>query len=94
MSTEDRKVMCVKLGREGAGLKRPPFKNALGQRLYDSVCQEAWDLWIGHSTMIINEHKLELGTKYATDLLLAECEKFFFGEGSAVPEGFVPVKEG
>lgn len=89
---QPRMVNCVKLGRTAEGLSRPPFKNELGQRIYENVSQEAWQSWIAHSTMIINENRLELGTKKATDLLLSECEKFFFGEGSAKPEGYVPPK--
>lgn len=83
-------VQCVKLGKEAEGLDRVPIKGELGQRVYDSVSKEAWKLWVAHSTMLVNEYRLELGTPEANRVWLAELEKFFFGGGSAAPEGFVP----
>ena len=89
-----RMVQCVKLGREAEGLDRPPFPNELGKRVYENVSKEAWKLWIAHSTMLINEYRLELSSKQATEFLLKQCEEFFFGEGGAKPEGYVPPSEG
>jgi Fe-S cluster biosynthesis and repair protein YggX len=83
-------VHCVKLDKEAEGLDRPPIKGELGQRIYENVSKEAWKQWIGHSTMLVNEYRLELGTPEANRIWLAELEKFFFGEGSNVPEGYVP----
>lgn len=88
-----RTVKCVKLGRELEGLDKPPFKGELGQRVYENVSKEAWKMWIAHSTMIINEYRLELGTPHAQKIWMAELEKFFFGEGSDKPEGYVPPEE-
>ena len=34
--------------------------------------------------------RLDFNDQKAQKIWLAECEKFFFGEGSAVPEGYVP----
>jgi Fe-S cluster biosynthesis and repair protein YggX len=85
-----RMVQCVKLGVQAEGLARPPFRNALGQRIFESVSKDAWKKWLEHSTMIINEYRLELGTKRADEVLLGECEKFFFGEGAAPPPDFKP----
>ena len=89
-----RMVHCVKLGKEAEGLDRPPIKGELGQRVFEHVSKEAWKLWVAHSTMIVNEYRLELGTPEASRVWLAELEKFFFGEGSHAPEGYVPTEEG
>ncbi len=86
-------VKCVKLDKEAEGLDRPPIKGELGQRLYENVSKEAWKQWIAHSTMLVNEYRLELGTPEANRIWLTELEKFFFGEGSAAPEGFVPPEQ-
>ena len=85
-----RMVQCVKLGTEAEGLDRVPIKGELGQRIYEQVSKEAWKQWVAHSTMLVNEYRLELGTPEANRIWLAELEKFFFGSGSAAPEGFVP----
>jgi Fe-S cluster biosynthesis and repair protein YggX len=90
MADETRMVKCVKLGKEAPGLARPPFKNELGQRIYENISHEAWRGWIDHSTMLINEFRVDVGSKQGIEFLLKECEKFFFGEGSAAPPDFKP----
>jgi Fe-S cluster biosynthesis and repair protein YggX len=86
-------VHCVKLGKEAEGLDRVPVKGPLGQRIYEQVSKEAWKQWVSHSTMLLNEYRLELGTPEASRIWLAELEKFFFGGGSSTPEGYVPPSE-
>ena len=88
---EPRMVQCVKLGREGEGLDRSPFKNELGQRIFESISKEAWRGWIGHSTMLVNEYRVDVMSASGRDFLLKECEKYFFGEGSEAPKEFVAV---
>ena len=85
-----RTVNCVKLGREAEGLEKPPFKGDLGQRIFDSVSQTAWRMWLEHSTMFINEFRLDLTSERGQALWMAECEKYFFGEGSQLPPDFKP----
>ena len=88
-----RTVNCVKLGREAEGLDRPPIKGELGQRVFENVSREGWKEWISHSTMLINELRLDFNDPKAQKIWLTECEKFFFGEGSAKPEGYVPPSD-
>ena len=66
------------------------FLIGLGQRIFDGVSQEAWNLWVEQSKMIINEYRLSMIDPKAREMLKAECEKFFFGEGSALPPDYVP----
>lgn len=89
-----RMVNCVKLGGSHAGLPFKPFNDALGQRIYDNISDEAWKLWIEHSKKIVNEYRLDLTSKKSHDLLKEQCEAFLFGtsDGSGlklddVPEG-------
>ena len=83
-------VMCVKLGKQLPGLDEPPFDNPLGQRVYDNVSAEAWRMWQEHCKMVINEYRLNPATKQAQEIIVKQLEEFFFGEGAALPEGFVP----
>ena len=85
-----RTVHCVKLGREAEGLERQPYPGELGKRIYENVSKEAWDEWLKHQTMLINEHRLTPVEPKARAFLEQEMEKFFFGEGSVKPEGYVP----
>ena len=83
-----RTVHCVKLGREAEGLERPPYPGELGQRLYENVSKEGWQLWLRHQTMLINEYRLSAMDPKARKMLEEEMEKFFFGEGSEKPAGY------
>lgn len=85
-------VNCIKLGKEAEGLKRVPYPGELGKKIYENVSQEAWQMWLGHQTMLINENRLTPIEPKAREFLEVELEKFFFGEGSETPEGFVPEK--
>jgi len=84
-----RMVNCVMLGREAPGLERVPYPGELGQRIFNSVSQEAWQRWVQHQTMLINEYRLSTIDPNARKFLAEEMEKFFFGDGARQPEGFV-----
>ncbi|MCH8072487.1 MAG: oxidative damage protection protein [Proteobacteria bacterium] len=85
-----RTVNCVILKKEAEGLDYAPYPGELGQRIYDGVSKEAWQRWLAHQTMLINENRLTPIEPEARQFLATEMEKFFFAEGSAKPEGYVP----
>jgi Fe-S cluster biosynthesis and repair protein YggX len=85
-----RMVKCVKFGKELPGLDEPPWVGELGQRIYGSVSQDAWKLWLEHLKMIINEYRLSPATKEAQEIIGQQMEQFFFGEGAQLPPGYVP----
>ena len=59
-----RKVFCVKFQREMEGLDEVPFEgHPLGQKIYENVSKEAWKMWVEHMKMLMNEYRLNLGTK-------------------------------
>jgi len=86
-------VQCVKLHKEAEGLDTPTYPGELGQRIYDNVSKEAWQLWLRHQTMMINENRLTPVNPEHRKLLETEMEKFFFGEGVELPEGYVPPEK-
>jgi Fe-S cluster biosynthesis and repair protein YggX len=85
-----RLVKCVKLGQELPGIAYKPFNNELGQRIYDSVSQQAWMMWLEYSTRIVNEFRLDLGSPAGQKLLFEQAEQFFFGSGGQNPPDYVP----
>ncbi len=87
-----RMLQCVKLGEELEGLDFQPFPNDLGKRIYENVSKQAWQMWLDHSVMLINEYRLNLSTKEAQDFYDEQLEQFFFGEGSELPPGYQPPK--
>ena len=85
-----RNVNCIKLGREAEGLDFPPLPGELGKRVYENVSKEAWRMWLEHSKMIVNEYRLDLTSPQGQRLLQEQAEKYFFGEGAALPPDYVP----
>jgi len=85
-----RTVNCVYLKKEGEGMDFAPYPGELGQRIYDNVCKEAWQLWLGHQTMLINEYRLSPIEPEARKLLETEMEKFFFAGGAEKPKEYTP----
>ena len=89
--TGKRKVMCVKFGKEMVGLDESPFDNhPMGQKIYENVSKQAWKMWVEHMKMLMNEYRLNLGTQEAQEFLLKQMEQYFFGEGAALPPGYLP----
>lgn len=87
-----RMVQCVKLGKEAEGLKVQPYPGELGKKVFESVSTEAWQMWLKHQTMIINEYRLSPIDPKARKMLESEMERFFFGEGATIPPEFVQPK--
>jgi len=77
------------LGEGAEGMDYAPYPGQLGQRIYDSVSKEAWQKWLAHQTILINEYRLTPIEPDARKFLETEMEKFFFGDGSTVPDEFV-----
>lgn len=83
-------VDCAKLGREAEALARPPFPGELGERIFNEISRQAWDLWQQQSTILINHYGLNMADPRAHDFLFEQMEEFFFGEGAQMPEDWTP----
>ena len=88
-----RMVQCVKLGREAEGLDRPTYPGELGKRIFENISKEAWQGWIRHQTILVNENRLNLAEAHARKYLAEQMESYFFGDGSQRPPGYVPPKK-
>jgi Fe-S cluster biosynthesis and repair protein YggX len=87
-------IQCVLLKREAPGLDRPPYPGELGKRIYENVSKEAWQRWVAHQVMLLNEYRLTPVEPKARKFLETEMEKFFFGSGSQAPDQFKPPTPG
>ncbi len=83
-------IQCVKFGKEMEGLDKAPLKGEVGQKIFESVSKDAWTAWLEHSKMLINEYRLDLTSEHGQKIWMTELDNYFFGEGSQLPEGFVP----
>ncbi len=84
-------VHCAKLDKEAEALERPPYPGELGQRIHEHISKEAWQLWLRHQTMLINENRLSPMDPKARKFLEEQMEKFLFGGDVTQPEGYRPV---
>ncbi len=85
-----RTVFCQKLNTEAPGLPFQTWPGELGKRIFDNISQQAWDQWINHQTMLINEYRLNPMDPKAKEMITTEMEKFLFGAGSEKPSEYVP----
>ncbi|MCF6191122.1 MAG: oxidative damage protection protein [Cocleimonas sp.] len=85
-----RMINCVKLGKEAEGLDTLTYPGDLGQRIYDGISKEAWQSWVNHQTMLLNEYRLSPINPKDRKFLEEEMEKFLFGDGPSAVDNFVP----
>ena len=85
-----RTVKCIKLGQELPGLEKPPFTGELGDRIFDTVSQQAWAMWLQQQVLLINHNGLVLADPTHRQFLMQQLEEFFFGAGTQMPEGWTP----
>lgn len=85
-----RMVTCVKLKKEAEGLDRPTYPGDLGKRVFEGVSKEAWQMWVKHQTMLLNEYRLSPIDPKARKFLEEQMEKFLFGDGDVTPPDFKP----
>ena len=86
----ERMVKCLLLNEELPGLAFQTYPGELGRKIYDNISMQAWQKWLKHQTILINEHRLSPIEPAHRKFLEEEMEKFFFGGGSTVPDAFVP----
>lgn len=85
-----RNVFCAKLQCEAEGLDYAPWPGELGRRIYEHVSKSAWQQWLAHQTMLINENRLSPLDPAARTFLAGQMERFLFGEGADKPPGYLP----
>ncbi len=85
-----RRVFCLKQQSDSEGLAYVPWPGPLGKRVFENIGKPAWQEWLAHQTMLINENRLSpLDPKHRA-FLETEMEKFLFQGGAEAPAGYVP----
>ena len=88
-----RMVQCAKLGQQLPGLEHAPLPGPIGERIYREISAEAWEQWVKHQTMVINEYRLNPSDPEAQKVLLGHLEQFLWGGGAEAPPDYVPPSE-
>ena len=86
-------VFCQKLQAELEGFEVPPYPGALGERIMQSISKQAWNQWLEHQTILINEYRLSMIDPKARQFLAQQMEQFLFSAGAQKPAGYVPPSE-
>jgi Fe-S cluster biosynthesis and repair protein YggX len=86
----ERTVHCRLLKKDLPGLARPPYRNELGQRIYDEVSKEGWDQWLKDSVKFINTYRVDLASSEGQKFMLKQCAIYFgYEEGEAAQTAWV-----
>ncbi|WP_151705723.1 oxidative damage protection protein [Nitrincola alkalilacustris] len=88
-----RTVFCRKYQEELEGLERAPYPGPIGENIYETISKKAWQDWLSHQTMLINEKHLNMMDASSREYLKQEMQKFFAGEDYDKAEGYVPPVE-
>ena len=83
-------VFCRKYQENLPKLSAPPFPNAKGQEIQDTVSAKAWGEWIELQTMLINEKHLSMVDKAAKVYLNEQRELFLDNGDYECPAGYKP----
>ena len=60
------------------------------KKIFENVSKQAWQDWLKHQTMLVNENRLNLADASARQYLATQMEKHFFGDGADAAQGYVP----
>ena len=84
-------INCIKLKKQLEGLERAPYPGELGKKILNSVSKEAWQMWLDHQTMLINENNLNLFEESSQKYLKEQMDKYFFSDNDIDQiQGYVP----
>jgi Fe-S cluster biosynthesis and repair protein YggX len=84
-------INCIKLNKQLEGLERAPYPGELGKKILNSVSKEAWQMWLDHQTMLINENNLNLFEESSQKYLKEQMDKYFFSDDDIDQiQGYVP----
>ena len=73
----ERTIMCAKFKQNLPGLEKPPFAGELGQKIFEHVSKQAWELWSKDMQIkVLNEYRLNMGNKEDYEVLVQQMLKF------------------
>ena len=67
-------IQCRRCKADAPRLDRPPFRNAIGERVFQEICQNCWKEWLQHQTLLINHYGLDPRDSKARDFLYNQVE--------------------
>lgn len=83
-------VFCKKYQQDLEAMTLPPMPGAKGKELMETVSKKAWQEWLQHQTMLINEKHLNLMDPEARKYLGEQLERYLNNESFDQADGYVP----
>lgn len=74
-------------------MHRAPLPGELGQRILTQISREAWQEWMQHQTMLINENRLSPLDPEHRAYLARQAEAFLFGGNVDEIAGYTPPED-
>jgi len=68
-------IRCLRCEKDAPKLDKPPFRNPVGERVHEEICQDCWSDWLEHQTLLINHYGLDPRDRRARDFLYEQIEK-------------------
>lgn len=89
-----RIVHCRKLDKDLPGLPfKPTVAGELGERIYNEVSLQAWQMWLQDSVKYVNTYRLDLASKEAQAFMRHQMEVYFgFAQGDLAETAWTPPK--
>jgi Fe-S cluster biosynthesis and repair protein YggX len=67
-------ISCLRCKKNAPKLEKPPFRNEIGERVHEGICQGCWADWLEHQTLLINHYGLDPRTPKAREFLYEQVE--------------------
>jgi Fe-S cluster biosynthesis and repair protein YggX len=68
-------IQCQRCERNAPKLEKPPFKNPVGERVFEQICQDCWSEWLQHQTLLINHYGLDPRDPRAREFLYSQIDQ-------------------
>lgn len=86
-------IHCAKLNKEAEAMPRQMYPGSLGKKIFETISNEAWQIWLRQQTILINEYRLNPLDPSARKFLEEQMQQFFFGNNKiTLPDQFTPEK--
>ncbi len=75
-------IKCTRCEQKTESLERPPFGNALGKRIFETICAGCWKAWLASQNQLINHYGLSTINPEHQQFLIQNMESFLFKTGA------------
>ena len=84
-------VLCKKFKEELEKIPYQPLPGDLGKKIQNQISNKAWQAWLSHQTILINEYRLNLMDLKSKEFLKEQMNNFLFEDKEDKPDAFVSL---